>query len=53
MSVQEKRMCIDAGHPQLSIARQCELIGLPRASYYREIPLVGERGELGADALDR
>jgi hypothetical protein len=40
MSVQEKRMCIDAGHPQLSIARQCELIGLPRASYYREIPLL-------------
>jgi putative transposase len=39
MSVQEKRMCIDAGHPQLSIARQGELIGLPRASYYREIPL--------------
>ena len=39
MSVQEKRECIDAGHPQLSIARQCELIGLPRASYYREITL--------------
>ena len=39
MSVQEKRACIDAGHPQLSIARQCELIRLPRASYYREIRL--------------
>ena len=37
MSVQEKRACIDAEHPQLSIARQCELIGLPRASYYREV----------------
>ncbi len=39
MSVQEKRACIEAGHPQLSIARQCELIGLARASYYREIKL--------------
>jgi putative transposase len=39
MSVQEKRGCIEAGHAELSIARQCELIGLPRASYYREITL--------------
>lgn len=27
---------IDADHPTLSIARQCELINLSRASYYRE-----------------
>ncbi len=39
MSVQEKRGRIEAGHAELSIARQCELIGLPRASYYREIRL--------------
>ena len=36
MSVEEKRQCIDPKHPQLSISRQCELIGLPRSSYYRE-----------------
>ena len=35
MSVAEKRGCIDPAHPRLSIMRQCELIGLPRASYYR------------------
>ena len=35
LSVQEKRQCIEPDHPSLSIARQCELIGLPRASYYR------------------
>jgi len=35
MSVAEKRGCIDPAHPRLSIIRQCELIGLPRASYYR------------------
>jgi putative transposase len=35
MSVGEKRRCIDPAHPRLSIMRQCELIGLPRASYYR------------------
>ncbi len=39
MSVQEKRACIEAGHAELSIARQCELIGLARASYYREVTL--------------
>jgi len=27
---------IEPGHPKLSIARQCELISLPRSSYYRE-----------------
>jgi putative transposase len=37
--VQEKRACIEAEHAELSIARQGELIGLPRASYYREITL--------------
>ena len=26
---------IEPEHEQLSISRQCELIGLPRASYYR------------------
>ena len=35
MSVAEKRGSIDPAHPQLSILRQCELLGLPRASYYR------------------
>ena len=28
---------IDPEHPKLSVARQCELINLPRASYYRAI----------------
>jgi putative transposase len=46
MSVQEKRVCIEAGHPQLSIARQCELIGLPRASYYREVRLLESQENL-------
>jgi len=27
---------IDVAHPVLTISRQCELIGLPRSSYYRE-----------------
>jgi len=35
MSVTEKRGCIEPAHPKLSIARQCELIGLARSSYYR------------------
>jgi putative transposase len=36
MSVDEKRQCIEPDHPQLSISRQCDLIGLSRSSYYRE-----------------
>jgi len=35
MSVSEKRSVIDPGHSSLSVSRQCELIGLPRASFYR------------------
>ena len=29
-----KRSLIEPEHPQISIARQCELLGLPRATYY-------------------
>jgi len=44
MSVSEKRVCIDPAHQQLSISRQCELITLPRSSYYRP-ELQGESPE--------
>ncbi len=33
-SVGNKRMLIESQHPDLSIARQCALIGLSRSSYY-------------------
>lgn len=36
MSVAEKRGCIEPAHAELSVVRQCELIGLPRSSYYRQ-----------------
>ena len=35
MSVAEKRSAIDPVHNTLSVSRQCALIGLPRASFYR------------------
>ena len=35
MSVSEKVKCIDGRNKKLSISRQCELLQLPRASYYR------------------
>jgi putative transposase len=34
MSVSEKRVCIQPETPGLSIVRQCELLVLPRSSYY-------------------
>ena len=35
LTVSEKRECIEADHPKLSLRRQCELIGLSPAIYYR------------------
>lgn len=34
LSVADKRQWIEPEHPNISIARQCELIGLPRSSWY-------------------
>jgi len=45
MSISEKRQCIDVAHPQLSISRQCELIGLARSSFYRPEPYAGGESE--------
>jgi putative transposase len=39
----EKRAWIEPAHPSISIARQCELLGLARASYY--YPAQGESSE--------
>ena len=33
-SVESKRHLVEPGHPQVSVRRQCELLGLNRASYY-------------------
>jgi putative transposase len=33
-SVDEKRAAVEAEHPEISVARQCELLGLSRSSYY-------------------
>jgi putative transposase len=35
MSIGEKIKCIDPKDSDLSISRQCDLLGLPRSSYYR------------------
>jgi putative transposase len=32
--MEEKRALIEPEHPDLSVARQCELVGLARSSYY-------------------
>lgn len=36
MTVVAKRAMIEPDHPELSIRRQCNLLGLSRSSYYRE-----------------
>ena len=35
MSVSEKVKCIDGNDKELCISRQCELMQLPRSSFYR------------------
>lgn len=34
VSVMQKRMLVEPHHPKISILRQCELLGLPRSSFY-------------------
>lgn len=37
--LEEKRALIEPAHPELSVARQCELLGLARSSsYYQPVP---------------
>jgi putative transposase len=34
MSVERRRQMIEPGHPQLSIARQCQLVSISRSGFY-------------------
>jgi len=34
MALEARRVLVEPGHADLSVRRQCELLGLPRASYY-------------------
>lgn len=43
MTAEEKRLCIEPAHEHIPVSRQCELLGLPRASYYYSP--TGEREE--------
>ena len=45
MSVGEKMKCIDPKDPALSISRQCDLLGMPRSSYYRSRVFTFESNE--------
>ncbi len=47
-SGEQRRLRIDPEHPDLSVQRQCELLGLPRSTYYYQARL--ERGKLATPA---
>lgn len=36
-SIEAKRLMIEPSHPQLSIRRQCDLIGLNRSTFYWQL----------------
>src|SRR3972149_1249200 len=45
--IEERRGLLDPGDPELSIRRQCELLGVPRSGlYYRPVEERGENLEL-------
>ena len=53
MGVEAQRAAIEPGHPVLSIARQCDLLGLARATwYYRPSPVVSLADERLMRSLD-
>jgi putative transposase len=35
-STKLKRLLVETGHPRMSVCRQCQLLGLPRSSFYYE-----------------
>lgn len=52
-SIDEKRQCIDPSHEQLTVDRQCELLGISRAAYYyKQQPIRAETLEL-INAVDK
>jgi putative transposase len=50
--VEEKRALIEPEHPTLSLARQCELVGLARSSYYYQPMAESEENLLLMRLLD-
>lgn len=44
-SLQQRRQWIDSDHRRISVARQCELVGLPRSSFYYAPLWIGENPE--------
>ena len=50
--MEEKRALIEAEHPTLSLARQCELVGLARSSYYYQPMAESEENLLLMRLLD-
>ena len=41
LSHEEKKTCIEPGHPKISVYSQCDLLGLSRSSYYYKPKLPG------------
>ena len=48
-SSEERRRLVEPEHGEISVRRQCELLGVSRSSLYYQ-PAGGERREPGADA---
>jgi putative transposase len=52
-SVDQKRYLVESEHPEIPIYRQCELLGLPRSSFYYKPAGISEYNLLLMDMIDR
>ena len=53
LSTDQKRRLVDLSHPDIPIYRQCELLGLPRSSFYYEPVGVSECNHLLMGMIDK
>lgn len=53
-SLDQKRAFIASAHPQISVRRQCQLLGLHRSNlYYQPVPATGEEDDLNLELMRR
>lgn len=53
MPVEQKRCLVEPEHPQISISKQCELLELPRSSFYYKPVVVSDYNLLLMNLIDK
>jgi putative transposase len=53
LTAERKRALVEPGHPDLSVCRQCELLGLSRSTFYYEAAVESEENLRLMGLIDR